>query len=134
FTAAAAAGGRAAGATPTQLRALARYGQELGLAFQIVDDLLDLVGDEAQLGKRPGQDLRTGRVTFPLLMLRERAPEALGRPPAEVLAALERHDIAAVCHARAREHADRARAALGALPGDVSELEAVAALCVERRT
>jgi octaprenyl-diphosphate synthase len=132
FAAAATTGG--AGANRRELRALGRYGHELGLAFQIVDDLLDLVGDETHLGKRPGQDIRAGRVTFPMLLLREREPGALGGGEAELLAALARHDVAAACRDRARVHGERARAALRDLPGDTLELHALVDLCVERAT
>ena len=44
------------------------YGRSLGLAFQIVDDLLDLKGDEAALGKRTGKDSQRGKLTFPGLL------------------------------------------------------------------
>lgn len=55
--------------------ALRRYGRALGLAFQIVDDILDLVGDEALLGKPAGSDLRQGVATLPLIYLRDEIPE-----------------------------------------------------------
>ena len=55
--------------------ALRRYGRALGLAFQIVDDILDLVGDEAELGKPVGSDLRQGVVTLPVIYLRDELPE-----------------------------------------------------------
>ncbi len=133
FSFAAVGGGASAGADRAQRKALARYGQELGLAFQIVDDVLDYVGEEAALGKRPGQDQRTGRITFPLLLLREADPAALAGPPEGVLAALHHHGIPARCHARAAAHHARAVAALAALPGDTSGLLALASRCVERR-
>jgi len=53
------------GATPNVLTALTVYAEEVGLAFQIVDDLLDLTGEEAKLGKPVGSDLRNGKATFP---------------------------------------------------------------------
>ena len=133
FAYAASGGGAAGGATRRQQKALARYGQELGLAFQIVDDLLDYVGDTAVLGKRAGQDQRTGRVTYPLLLLREDEPDALGAPPDALLAALHRHDVPNRCLARARAHHDHALAALVGLPGDVTELHTLATRCVERQ-
>jgi geranylgeranyl diphosphate synthase type II len=58
-------GGLVADAEPQQISALDRYGENVGLAFQVVDDLLDLEGDEAQIGKRTGQDSRRGKLTFP---------------------------------------------------------------------
>lgn len=51
-----------------QLAALGTYGEKLGLAFQIVDDLLDLEGDEDKLGKRIGKDLDQGKLTFPKVL------------------------------------------------------------------
>jgi geranylgeranyl diphosphate synthase, type II len=61
-------GGIAAGADESQLAALSTYGEKLGLAFQIVDDLLDLVGTEASLGKRAGKDSGHGKLTFPAVL------------------------------------------------------------------
>ena len=61
------------GATTRQRRALKEYGTALGRAFQIQDDLLDLVGDEASFGKRIGGDLREGKKTYILLRALERA-------------------------------------------------------------
>jgi geranylgeranyl pyrophosphate synthase len=60
-------------ARDTQVAALRRFGWELGIAFQIVDDVLDFVGDEAQLGKPAGSDLRQGLVTLPTICYLERA-------------------------------------------------------------
>jgi len=50
-----------------EVDALARYGQNLGMAFQITDDLLDLVAEEKVLGKPPGSDIRSGKLTLPLI-------------------------------------------------------------------
>ncbi len=61
-------GAFSAGASDEQLCALDRYGQAVGLAFQIADDLLDACGDEAALGKRVGKDLQQGKSTFPGLL------------------------------------------------------------------
>ncbi|MGE0605769.1 MAG: polyprenyl synthetase family protein [Pirellulales bacterium] len=61
-------GALAAGGTPQQLQALQEYGQRLGLAFQISDDLLDVHGDEATVGKRVGKDNGRGKLTFPGLL------------------------------------------------------------------
>jgi geranylgeranyl diphosphate synthase type II len=61
-------GGLVAGAEDSQLAALDNYGERLGLAFQIVDDLLDLEGDEADLGKRTGKDSPRGKLTFPAVL------------------------------------------------------------------
>lgn len=54
-----------AGANAAQLAAGQAYGQALGLAFQIVDDLLDVQGDAAQMGKQTGMDAQRGKMTWP---------------------------------------------------------------------
>jgi geranylgeranyl diphosphate synthase type II len=61
-------GGIAAGATTEQLQSLAQFGEHLGHAFQIVDDLLDVNGEENNVGKRLGKDRRRGKVTYPALL------------------------------------------------------------------
>ena len=61
-------GGLVAGADSNSLQRLTTYGQRLGLAFQIVDDLLDYDGNEALVGKKTGKDLNRGRLTFPGLL------------------------------------------------------------------
>jgi geranylgeranyl pyrophosphate synthase len=61
---------------PRAVAALRRYGRALGIAFQIKDDILDLVGDATTLGKPVGSDLRQGVVTLPLIYLREEVPPA----------------------------------------------------------
>ncbi len=58
---------------------LASYGLNLGLAFQIIDDLLDFTADPARLGKPGMSDLREGKVTLPLVLALERAPQARER-------------------------------------------------------
>jgi geranylgeranyl pyrophosphate synthase len=50
------------------LSALVGYGERVGLAFQIVDDLLDVGGDQAQTGKRLAKDAERGKLTFPRLL------------------------------------------------------------------
>ena len=68
FAAAAEAGAVSAGASPEQCKALRKFGQDLGLAFQLVDDALDYSGASATLGKNPGDDFREGKATLPLLL------------------------------------------------------------------
>lgn len=58
-------GGIVAGADQHQLTLLAKYGECVGLAFQITDDLLDVQGDEQSVGKRVGKDADKGKMTFP---------------------------------------------------------------------
>jgi geranylgeranyl diphosphate synthase, type II len=68
FTASLRLGGYVAGADQQQQMALERYGRKIGLAFQIADDLLDIRGSEAALGKRVGKDSQHGKLTFPSLL------------------------------------------------------------------
>jgi len=51
-----------------QVKMLRRYGKNIGLAFQIVDDLLDVIGDEKNLGKKVGSDEKRGKLTYPSLV------------------------------------------------------------------
>ncbi|MBB5643495.1 polyprenyl synthetase family protein [Cryobacterium roopkundense] len=64
------------------------FGEKIGVAFQLIDDVLDLSPQPEQTGKVPGTDLRAGVVTLPLLRLRERAPSS--EADAALLARLER--------------------------------------------
>ena len=68
ISAAATIGGRAAGAPPERLAALGRYGEAIGLAFQIADDVLDVTGTTDQLGKTAGRDLQLQKSTYPALL------------------------------------------------------------------
>ena len=61
-------GGLLAGAPANELQALETYGEALGLAFQIVDDILDVVGEEKKLGKPVGADIRKKKATYPALL------------------------------------------------------------------
>jgi geranylgeranyl diphosphate synthase type II len=76
-------GGIMAGGRPAALRALRIYGDGIGLAFQIVDDILDREGDPGRLGKTVGKDTRARKATFPALLgieeSRRRAEEAARR-------------------------------------------------------
>ena len=58
-----------AGGNPSEVAALGRYGESLGIGFQITDDLLDIVGDEAAAGKTLGMDAANNRVTLPVIHL-----------------------------------------------------------------
>ncbi len=135
-----------AGAAEGQLRALAAYGHELGLAFQIVDDVLDLTGDEAQLGKPAGSDLRQGLITLPTLYYLQEAGE--GTPVHEVLAGRQDDQrvaaaIQAICSSGAveasldegRSHARQAQRSLDAFPPSEARraLQALAEFVVDRR-
>ncbi len=63
------------GATEEEIRMMTDYGYNLGVAFQIVDDILDFIGDEKEIGKPVGSDLAQGTLTLPALMLLEGQPE-----------------------------------------------------------
>lgn len=85
------AGARLSGAGETQLAAVSQYGDILGLAFQIADDLLDETGDIKTLGKTPGKDAASGKATWVRAFGQEQAKERLQQLEAEgmqVLSAL----------------------------------------------
>lgn len=63
-------------ATPSVEQACAVYGQALGTAFQVIDDVLDYAGDAGEMGKNLGDDLREGKVTLPLIAAMRRASDA----------------------------------------------------------
>jgi geranylgeranyl diphosphate synthase type II len=67
ITASVRAGGLLGDAGVTELRRLTSYAEAIGLAFQIVDDVLDLTATSGQLGKTPGKDVKVGKATFPAL-------------------------------------------------------------------
>jgi geranylgeranyl diphosphate synthase type II len=79
FTASAMLGGLLANATEERLAALRRYADALGLAFQIVDDLLDIEESSATLGKTAGKDVAQGKLTWPALLGVEAARAEVGR-------------------------------------------------------
>jgi geranylgeranyl diphosphate synthase, type II len=101
-------GGMAAGADARRVEALTAYGRELGLAFQIVDDVLDVTRTAAELGKTAGKDLDAGKATYPSLFGVDRAEEM------------------------AREGIARAVGALHGAGIHSAELEALAAFVLER--
>jgi octaprenyl-diphosphate synthase len=136
FEAAAQLGAILGGATPAVEKALAAYGMHLGTAFQLVDDVLDYSGEEADTGKHIGDDLAEGKPTLPLIYVMQngsleqsacvrRAIEEGGRDDfAAVLAAVR--ESGALDHARrqAGEEAARAREAIACL-GDSQFREAL---------
>ena len=75
FAASAQSGALLSGAPDATIQALREYGCKLGMAFQIVDDILDFVGDEDVVGKPIGGDLRQGTVTLPLLLFLGEHPQ-----------------------------------------------------------
>src|SRR5688500_18381073 len=72
-------GGVLGGVTKEQELALREFGFNLGVAFQLVDDLLDYTADETALGKPVGGDLREGKVTLPVIYLLQRGGDAADR-------------------------------------------------------
>ncbi|MBW2313505.1 MAG: polyprenyl synthetase family protein [Deltaproteobacteria bacterium] len=90
LSAAAEAGAILAAVTRAERRRLSEFGRQIGLAFQLRDDALDYSGGEEELGKRPYDDLREGKVTLPLLLTLKRATPAERDEVASVLKALSR--------------------------------------------
>jgi geranylgeranyl pyrophosphate synthase len=88
ITAALEAGAVLAGAAPARRRALASYGRHLGLAFQVADDILNVEGDEAKLGKRVGSDAEAHKATYPSLLGLQKAKKIAQNELAAALAAL----------------------------------------------
>ncbi len=109
FVAAVSGGARIGGATPAQLTSLREYAQALGLAFQVIDDLLDVEASTETLGKRTNKDEARGKATYPSLIGVERSREL------------------------ARELIDKAQAALVAFDHRADPLRMLAAFAVERK-
>ena len=117
-------------ATPEQEDSLARYGRAIGMAFQIVDDVLDLTASEDILGKPVASDLREGKVTMAVIhalerctpqeraqietVLRERAFASVSL--AQVLCILNRYGSVEAAIARANQFAEDARQSLASFP------------------
>src|SRR5512147_3034160 len=92
IAAAAETGAVLAGADPATRKAMFGFGKSVGIAFQLVDDILDFTGTEKALGKRPLQDLREGKVTLPLLHALRKAGSADRERARDVLAKKEPGD------------------------------------------
>ncbi|GAC1646616.1 MAG: hypothetical protein NVS9B15_04810 [Acidobacteriaceae bacterium] len=119
-----------AGATEREISALGEYGRYLGMAFQITDDVLDLVASEDVLGKPVASDLREGKVTLAPIHALHRSDsaerdviEAVVREAGfksvshrQVLSILERYGSIDYAHRRAAEFADRACTAIFDFP------------------
>ena len=130
FQAACEVGAMSGGADATGRAALARYGLELGNAFQLVDDVLDYGGQSGTLGKNTGDDLREGKMTLPVILaLAEGSPDerttitaALGDAQAsaaqvaEVVAIMTRYKTLERTLEQAQAHARAAQQALDVLP------------------
>jgi len=61
------------GASPSVISALKTYGNKVGIAYQVLDDCIDLVGDEEMIGKTLGTDIACGKFTLPVLLLLQNA-------------------------------------------------------------
>lgn len=87
-------GGRIGSADSRQLELLALYGRNLGLAFQIQDDILDLVGDEEKLGKPTNSDVEQKKVTYPYLIGLEESKALVSRLTNEAKDAINEASLA----------------------------------------
>ena len=86
-------GGMAAGADPDGIAALERYGENIGLAFQIMDDVLDVTASSLQLGKTAGRDAKMQKSTYPALLGINEARERAGALVSEGCSALRRQEM-----------------------------------------
>ena len=134
-------GGLLSGADPLTTDVLTRFGERIGVAFQLADDLLDIESETTQSGKTPGTDLREGVPTLPVFhALRSTEPEharlrsLLSRPlpddaeHAEALGLLRTHPAMEAARAELSRWADDARAELEPLP-DGAAKDALISLC-----
>jgi len=132
-----------------EIDTLGEIGLSLGLAFQLVDDILDFTADEKKLGKPVMNDLREGKVTLPvILLLAENNPEYerlardMMRPDSDhaglaagLRAALQRHDCLTRAMDRARQYARQARLLIEGFPSSPSResLAAIADYILDRQ-
>jgi geranylgeranyl pyrophosphate synthase len=115
--------GLVSGQPEERIEALATFGTNLGIAFQIADDVLDVTGDEETLGKPAGSDLRQGTVTLPVILwaesvnVRELGAELQdGRRLEDVIAEIRASDAPRRALTRAAEYAVAARNSLTLFP------------------
>jgi octaprenyl-diphosphate synthase len=130
------------GAEPETVESLARYGRWLGIAFQIADDLLDLVGEERITGKSLGTDLEQRKLTLPLIHLLNEVPPETGSRLCQILDSSGNHKRDALrpfliesgsldyARRKAEEYAHKARAELVCLPS--SECKSILELLTDR--
>jgi len=142
------AGARAGGVSDEGCEALVDYGKKLGVAFQLVDDVLDVAGDPEATGKTLLADLGEGKMTYPLLCALERCPELVPLLEAvcageevgpevggRVASTLRSSGVVDECLALARRLCEEAIAGLSIIPDGVakSALVTVARATPERR-
>jgi octaprenyl-diphosphate synthase len=148
FAAATEVGGVISGVPAERVEALRVYGDGLGMAFQLADDLLDYGGSSAALGKNTGDDFREGKVTLPVILAYGRGDDAArdfwrrtiaqGRQEEgdleRAMTYLAATDALADTQVTARAHADRALAALAGFPAGAmrTALEDIVAFVVDR--
>lgn len=147
FEAASHSGAVLAEATPEQEQALQYYGRYLGLAFQLIDDLLDYQGNADAMGKNVGDDLAEGKPTLPLIHAMEQGTPEQSKLIRQVIrkGGLEQLDaVLEIIHAtgaldytrqRAEEMADKALQQLDALPPSAyrDSMAQLARLAVDRQ-
>jgi len=134
-------------ADKSRVAALRDYGHNLGMAFQIVDDILDFVGDEEEMGKPVGSDLIQGTLTLPSLLLLERYPKnnpirklfARRRRDeylAQAVEMIRQSDIPRESYQMAKSFASEAEQALTALPRNAARrtLRDIVTYVLERRS
>lgn len=133
------AGGILAGLPENQIEGLRAYGRNIGMAFQIIDDVLDFVGDERELGKPTGSDLRQGTVTLPTMYFVQNHPfdesvvrvldrqETDEKVIAQVVARIAESDAISASLEEARQFVREGKDALRVLPDHPSR-EAMLAL------
>ncbi len=147
FTIATQGGGLLSGVGENAVAALRDYGENLGMAFQIVDDILDFTGDEQEMGKPVGSDLLQGTLTLPALLLIRRYP---GDNPIrrffkdrggaehlrEAIEVVRGSDILSEAYGIAKNYDDAARESLRKLPArrERDTLDEIAVYVLERRT
>ena len=148
FATSAQGGAMVAGCDDDDREALRLFGLNVGMAFQVVDDILDFLGDEEEMGKPIGSDLMQGTLTLPSLLLMERYPRDnpikrafRSKKPkaehiAEAVAMVRNSDILDESYRVARDFRDRGIAALATLPRDDarSSLEDIAEYVLDRRS
>jgi octaprenyl-diphosphate synthase len=138
FAAAGEGGAAVVEAPEDHIQAMRGYADNLGMAFQIVDDILDFTGDEAEMGKPVGSDLMQGTLTLPSLLLMERQPDdnpvirLFARPQngslESAIAAIRDSDIVDESYTIARRFRDDAESALAPLPQTESRASLVTVL------
>jgi heptaprenyl diphosphate synthase len=129
------------GADEAVIDVLTRFGERIGVAFQLSDDLLDVAGDALESGKTPGTDLREGVRTLPVLHALAAADDGGGRlrellsgdladdtRHSEALMLLRAHPAMALARADLQARADEARAVLASLP-DLPAKALLGSLC-----